>query len=500
MTAASRFADLYRWDLRQVCRSPLLWTVLLVLSASFVWGALNSAAFHRAQTAAHARLAVREVAHDADLQRRTAAYRVPVAPDAPAIPYWQDPTSVSGFSQYQVLRHATKPHLPLSPLAVGVSDLAPSWRAVKVNTVAGAGDPYDFENPRGLALGRFDLGFALTYLLPIALILVFALLVTFERDHGMLRLAAAQTTSPRRWVAARLAAMPSWVLPVVLLAFAAALAVAGASFTQAWPELLTAVLLVAAYVLFWTGIATVVLSRLPSASGGITTLAAVWMLLTLGLPIAGAVLTSFLDPAPSSSARVDLLRRTTDAVDTDRDAILARAFASRPELRDATGRIAKLDYATRLSFLVPEIERRMASLDAATGAHDERQARIADLAGYAVPPLGFSGALATLAGTDAARQRAFEDAARGYQLRLRDYVYPLVQREIARPTPLPDPPLRGRFNFAGLTGLPAFTLATAPADARTGAVLPFALWLILLGGCLGGLGLLRTRRWPTEAI
>lgn len=493
-----RFLDLYQWDVRHVGRSALLWIVLLVLAASFVLGALNTAARHDAQTAAHRRLANAEAAHGRGLAQRALAYRSPITPGAEAIPYWQDPTNVSGFSQYQVLRHATKPHLASSPLAAGVSDLAPSWRAVKLNTVAGAEEPYDFENPRGLALGWFDLAFALVYLLPVALILIFGLLVTFERDHGMLRLAAAQATSPRLWIAARVAAILSWVLPTTLVALALALAFAGVPFALAWPELTAALALTACYALFWTGIATVVLSRLPSAAGGITTLAATWVLLTLGLPIAAATIVSTLDPAPSSSQRVDLMRRTTDAVERDRDAVLRRAFAARPDLRGMEGRIAGLDYATRLSFVIPEIERRMPAHDALVRSHEVRQARLANLGGFVVPSLGFASALATLAGTDAARQRAFEVAARAYQLRLRDYFYPLVQREIAHPTPISDPPLRGRFNFAGQQRIPAFDFAPASPSERVGAVLPLALWLALLAIALATVGLRRADSWPTE--
>lgn len=497
MTAPG-FADLYRWNVRHVGRSPLLWAVLLILSASFVWGAISTAALHRAQAAAHARLAMREAAHDDDLGRRIEAYRAPVTVEAPAVPYWQDPSNVSGFSQYFLFRHATKPHLPLSPLAVGVSDLAPSWLPVKLNTIAGSAERYDFENPRGLALGHFDLGFALVYLLPIALILLFGLLVTFERDHGMLRLAAAQATRPRTWLAARCGAILTWALPVVLLAMVIALVVAGAPLAEGWPELLAALLLIACYILFWSGVAMLALSRLPSASGGIAALAGVWVLLTLGLPLAGAIIVSVLDPAPSSSTRVDLLRRTNDAVQANRDAILVQAFASRPDLRDATDRIASIDYATRLTFLTPEIERRMAPLDRSISNHAERQTRATTVAGFAVPPLGFGAALAELAGTDADRQHNFMAQARAYQLRLRDHLYPLVQREIARPMPVPALPLRGRFTFTGQNDLPAFGFTAAPPTARAASILPFALWLALLGTALAAFGYIRADRWPTD--
>lgn len=497
MTAPG-FADLYRWDVRHIGRSPLLWAVLLILGASFVWGAVSTANLHRAQAEAHARLALREAAHDEDLHRRIEAYRTPVTAAAPAIPYWQDPSNVSGFSQYFLFRHATKPHLPLSPLALGVSDLAPNWLPVKLNSVAGTDERYDFENPRGLALGRFDLGFALVYLLPIALILMFGLLVTFERDHGMLRLVAAQATKPRTWLATRCAAILSWALPSVLLAVLLALAAAGTHLAEAWPELLGALLLIACYTLFWSGVAILALSRLPSASGAIASLATVWILLALGLPLAGATLAAILDAAPSSSQRVDLLRRTNDAVQANRNTLLVRAFAARPDLRDAAYRIADIDHATRLSFLTPEIERRMAPLDRAIAGHAERQARTAAIAGYVVPPLGFAAALAELAGTDAQRQHDFMAKARAYQLALRDYLYPLVQHEIACPTPAPGMPLRGRFTFSRQGELPIFAFTAAPSYIRTAAILPLAVWLALLGAGFATLGCVRADRWPVD--
>ncbi|MGO4781721.1 hypothetical protein AB4084_40165, partial [Lysobacter sp. 2RAB21] len=81
------------------------------------------------------------------------------AEPAPAsVPYWQDPTDIAGFSRYFLRAHSYKPNLPLSPLAVGGSDLMPSRLPVKLETPFGVEPAYDFENPRGLGLGRFDLG------------------------------------------------------------------------------------------------------------------------------------------------------------------------------------------------------------------------------------------------------------------------------------------------------------------------------------------------------
>ena len=490
-----RFRDLFAWEWRQVGRTPLLWAVLLTLTASFLWGAANTARFHHAQTQAQARTLAAEAAHRADIGRRAQKYRTAITPDAPEVPYWQDPTSIAGFSQYFVFRHALKPHLPLSPLAAGASDLAPGRLQVKLNTVFGLDDSYDFENPRGLALGRFDLGFALVYLLPIALILLFGLLVTFERDREILRLVAAQSTGPRLWLTARMAAILAWTLPVVLVALLLSLGAAGVSFAAAWPELLAALLLVAAYISLWTGIAALVLSRLPGAAGALSTLTAIWAILTIGLPLLGSVLISAVSPAPSGIAYVDIQRRTNDAIQADRDAIVESAIAARPQLRAAGGGIGEMDHATSLTFLVPETEKRLAPFREAITANIERQARIAAVAGYLIPPLGLEAGLATLAGTGDTRQRQFETQARSYQLRLRGILYPLVQREIAHPTPMNDPATRGRFNLHDRDILPAFRMSDEPAIARVAAVLPLALWLLLLGGVLTWLGL-RVARWP----
>ncbi len=491
--SGTRFTSLFAWEWRRVARTPLFWLVQAALVASMVWAALDTAALHRGQGAAVARTLAADAAHRAEIRQRFDAYRVPVTPDAPAVPYWQDPSDVAGFSQYFVAPHAVKPHLPLSPLAAGTSDLSLSRIEVKLATLFGVDERYDFENPRGLALGRFDLGFVLALLLPMALLLLYGLLVSFERDRGMLRLVAAEATGPRTWLAARVAAIAAWALPTTLAGLVLALALAGVEFGAALPELAAALLVVAAYILFWTGIALLVLARLPGAAAGLGSLAAIWTVLTLGLPMAGAAIAASIAPAPSASGWIDAQRRTNDAVQRDRHRIVASGIAKRPDLAGAAGRLATLDHATRLTFLVPETERRLGRWRSARLAHAREQARLAALAGYVAPPLGLTQALATLAGTDGVRQRRFEAQVRSYQLDLRGRLYPLVQREAARPTP--KGVSRGRYSLADPDIIPVFAMTDGSPETRATTVLAFAGWLIVLGLVLGALGLRRADRW-----
>lgn len=382
--------------------------------------------------------------------------------------------------------------------AAGISDLAPGRLDVKLNAIFGFNESYDFENPRGLALGRFDLGFALVYLLPIALILLYGLLVTFEQDHGMLRLVAAQSTGPRLWLGARVAAILAWTAPAILVSFLLSLGLAGVSFVTTWPELLAALLLVAAYILLWTGIAVLVLSPLPGAASALGTLAAIWTAMVIGLPLLGSILTSTLSPRPSGIAYIDARRHITDEIQKDGNAILKRAIAARPDLRHGQSRIDELDHATKLTFLIPETERRLAPFRAAMTAHAGQQAGITVIAGYLVPSFGLESSLATLAGTGDVRHRQFEAQTRAYQMRLRGILFPLVQREIATPTPVSAPATRGRLNLTDRDILPTFVMTDELASVRAVSVLPFAIWLLLLGGVLTTLGLRRAVTWPKD--
>jgi ABC-2 type transport system permease protein len=492
---APRFVDLFAWEWRRTGRSPLLWSVLLIIASSFVWGAVNTAALHSAQEAAIERARQAERDWEASTRERARAYHAPISAGAGEVAYWQDPTDVAGYSEYFVRRWALKPHLALSPLASGVSDLAPTRLEIKLNTLFGFGDTYDFENPRGLALGRFDLAFAIVFLLPIGLLLLFALLVTFERDRGMLRLVAAQAVGPRSWTGARVLAILAWAIPVVLAAMTGALVLAGVPLAQATAPLLTALTATLLYMLFWTGIALVVLARQPGAGAALGSFAAIWAALTIGLPLAGSAVAGLLDPAPSAVAYVDVQRRVSDEVQAERDLILARAFAARPDLRRHSDRVGTLDYATRLSFLIPETERRLTPFKAPIEAHRERQEEIAGAAAYLLPTLGLEAAFATLAGTDPARQRAFESQARDFQLDLRRRVHPLVQREITRPTPALPRTMRGRLNLLEPLTLPAFVFQEPAQSDRLARVLPFAAWLGLLAALAGTLGLSRMREW-----
>lgn len=489
-----RFASLYTWELRRVLRSTLLWLLLALIAAAFTWGAQSTARMHSSQTAALERLALAEMNATAQWQEQASRSAVP---SSQPLPYWQDATDVSGFSQYYLLRHSFKPHLPASVLAVGVSDLRPSYQRVRLTTPFAQDASYEFHSPRALTFGSFDLSFAIVCLLPIAIILGFVLPVTFERDRDVMRLVAAQSVTPRQWLHARMLAILSLLLSGTCLALLSALAIAGVSFAQAAPEIVAAVGIVVAYVLLWVAIIYCVLTRWPHGWTAVGTLVTIWALLVIALPLlVGRIVSESL---PSLAAdEVDVRRRLDQEIEARESEIIRAAFKASSVLASRLDRIESIDYATQLSFLTPEIERRLEGRHREAAQQSERIARTSRWLSYVLPPLGVQMSLTHLAGTDLERHRAFEAQTRQFQLELRDMFYTLMHAQIAEPTPRPFADSYGRFTFTQYEQIPSFRPAAEDTPERVRNVIPLIITLLGVSALIAVLAGRRLRDWPED--
>lgn len=484
------FVSLFRWELRQLAHSKLMWLTGVIVGVVFILGAQSGAALHGAQKEAQAHAQSREQAWIEELEARAAKYR---RVSATPLPYWQDPTDVAGFSQYFLLKHSFKPHLPLSPLAVGLSDLLPDRQRIRLTTLFGTNEAYDFQNPRGLALGRFDLTFAVTTLLPVAIILLTVLLCTYERDSGMLRMIAAQPVSPRRWFAARLTSLAVLMLPMLALLFTLALVLASVSPGSALPEFGAALAILLLYAMFWLSLSGFVLSAWPRASGALAVLCGVWLALIVAIPLLANSASTLRPPAITAAQEVEAKRTITDQVQQERDEIVAAGFRAQPLLSRVTDQMSKIDYATRQTFLVPELEARLRFVQEAKADAREWEERVSRWTQWLAPNLGVASSFAVLAGTDSQRHRVFEAQSRQYQLDLRSFFYPLLYREVLAPTPQKA---YGRFSFTAFDSIPRFEMRDSGAAERLYASLPSLVWLLVLGSAFVVASMTRLNRWP----
>ncbi|MDY0973827.1 ABC transporter permease subunit [Massilia sp. CFBP9012] len=312
------------------------------------------------------------------------------------------------------------------------------------------------ENPAVLAAGRFDLAFAIVWLLPLLVLAGSFDLFAFERERGMAPWLLSQPVTPAHLLAAKTAAralllaLPLAAIVVATLAFA----------SQAGPAaLLQAGGLVLLYALFWLVLALLVnLVACNAAQAALGCLAA-WLAMVVLLPALALGVADLAAPPVSQAERANALR--------------AMAMQARAELRTAVApdRVPAPNIPDSLRRRALEVERGERLIQEALQPYRAQQAqRLAWLDGLRVvsPAIALQDALERLAGSDAGRALRFQDQAHGFLLEVRR----IVRRHLDQDRLL---------TVADYDrGLPRFLLREAPPARRLGALL-FDAAVIVLG-------------------
>ena len=335
----------------------------------------------------------------------------------------------------------------------------------------------------------------LLFILPIAMAVVVATVGAQERDQGILPLIAAQPIGPRRWWTIRLASLAAVLVPAVMAIVFAASAAAGAPILRAWPEMAGALLLVAAHSLFWVAVAGGCLARGHGAVAIVSTVAGIWLVLTVAVSLAGPPASRYAAPSPSPGLDLGELRQITDGVQADADAIVVQRLAARlgPAGRAIDPR--RLDYSTRLIPITEELEARLASQEGRRQDHARATGALARTLSWLSPQLAMQTALSDLAGTGVARHQAFLRGVRTFQLELRSFMYPRVLEQARAPVPRSCQECPARLTFTAHRAIPRFEMPEMSARSRVAAALRAAAWLALLAGGVSLLTVGRCRRW-----
>lgn len=491
---SARLKDLFLWELTRIGRAPLLWLTLSIMTVGFIWGAHNAAALHRQQNASIQETHESRAAWYGDIKARIAEYG---QPSQTPLKYWQDPTDIDAFSRYFLRESAIKPHLALSPLSVGESALLPFILPVKLETQFGIEPAYEFRHPRGLALGLFDLSFAIVYLLPIAASLLVAMIGAFERDYGILRLAAAQSVTPRVLIGSRLLALAVWFVPGILISITVALVTAGVTLGSAPAELAATLLLVACYLLFWMALGYCVLLRQAGAAASAGILISLWTVFTIIIPVSASLLASILTTPPRHVQYVNAIREVKDQTlyTSKWNDIIRDWLGQQPGDYPKSVVPSQLTFAAHLVFNTPEQERLLAPIREQLLSGPEVLASWTPLIESLSPPTALQHSLSVLAGTDAQRHKRFQNATRAYQLQLRELIYPLIKRQILDPIKTRCPGCAAKMVFTGYDEIPTFQLTEPDVNQRLEPVLRLCAILALIAIALGAFGTLRARTW-----
>jgi len=106
---------------------------------------------------------------------------------------------------------------PLTALAIGQSDLLPYYHDVNIYTNESSFHQNgEVENPLNLMVGRFDLAFAVVYLLPLLILALSFNVLSEEREQGTLALTLSQPVAARSVATLKLAFRALVVAGIVL--------------------------------------------------------------------------------------------------------------------------------------------------------------------------------------------------------------------------------------------------------------------------------------------
>ena len=217
---------------------------------------------------------------------------------------------------------ATQPVGPLGHLAVGSSALLPTRATITpLQTRMSMIEPYEFDNPTTLSLGKFDLAFFTVVVLPLLMIALSFDVLASDRSRGTLKLLLSNPISTENVLVTRLAVRNGLLILLALVSIVVGFATAGEGGFGGYGLLWLGTFL--AYTLFWLALIYLAVSRIRRSEATAATLIGLWVLFTLAIPALTNSAGEAVYPLPSQleylsdsrAAQVDASRRTSELTD-----------------------------------------------------------------------------------------------------------------------------------------------------------------------------------------
>ncbi len=391
-----RIAFALEWTL--VLRNRAIWAVLILLVALAGLAAVNGHERVAAMRMLVAGLNRDEVQTQTALKGSVARWEASRQGEPPTV---ANPGTV-GFS---LLSHyAALPPMPLAALAVGQSDVLPSYYRVTANptyTFLAAGE---ISNPLNALSGSFDFAFVIVFILPIVIVAITFDLVSREKEMGVIGLVAASGASLTRVILAKAAARGVILAAALVLITLEALTLG----VDGPPDVLAGLLwfvAVTVYAVFWFVLALAVNStNRPSVTNGVI-LANIWLVLVVVTPAFIGTAANALYPAPSRVALTTEMREAAEEADKAAASSREAYFFDHPEL---AGKGANPDgFYVQVLATNAAVERAVSPLLTEFDDQARKREGIVAALKFLSPALLVDNALTVLAGTDGVRFSGF---------------------------------------------------------------------------------------------
>lgn len=343
--------------------------------------------------------------------------------------FQEDPRAAGPLARYKGMEMATKPPAPPAALAIGQSDVLPSYLKVQWKPSFKQTNTDEIENPHNLAVGALDLSFVLIYLYPLLIIALSYNILSSERESGTQGLLLSQPVSVKQFVLGKIL-----LRGAIIIGLAAAISVIGLlaaspevfGSANLWRVAALAVLLLL-YGVFWFGLSVLINAFGLKSSTNAMALMGVWIAVVLLIPAALNLYAKAAYPLPSRIEMVQALRRADKAAEIESD--FQRSFRG-DLLRSSEEQALEASSKDFYAKVLP-LEERGEQLAAPVFDHFQSQRlsqqRVTEQLKYLSPPAIAQIALSELANQSSANFNAFTAQMEAYHRQWREYFYPAVR-------------------------------------------------------------------------
>lgn len=341
------------------------------------------------------------------------------------------------------------PPAPLAALAVGQSDVYPSYLTITARHLDALVTGDQIEHPLAVASGHLDLAFVVLFLYPLLIFAVSFDLTATERDRGTLRMVLAQPVSLDDVVAGKmiarmvLLAIPVAVIPLVF-----------GSVWFATRDIVVWSIAVLAYGSIWHGLALMVNARGWPAPANALVLAGVWLMFAIVGPATVNLLIAVRYPMPSRVEAAVQARAATQDATLQGSRQLGQFLQDHPTSANV-GRDGMRQFAMLQAARDRQVADRLERVEAEFAAQLDRQRQLAGWLSVLSPTMVMQEVLLEVAGTGAKRFEHFRDAAENFQQEWQQYFEPRVLDAAT-------------LTAAELAAAPTFAYQPEPGAARLG--------------------------------
>jgi ABC-2 type transport system permease protein len=473
------FGRLLQHEWRVLRADATVWVIAVVFAAAIGYAMVNGARWTSFERTALSNAASEE----AERYHRMQAQIDDLQRAGKPVAAFGDPRNPTMFGSRFGPRYAMLPAGPLAPLAIGQSDLLPSYFKVSTDARETIVAASEIENPHRLLVGRFDLAFVLVFLYPLLILAVTYNMLSAEKEQGTLALALSQPVALGTLAAGKVALRALLLVSIVVSFSVLALLAAGVSVTAPGAVARLALWLgaVGAYGALWFALAVLVASFGRPSAANATILATLWLLIVVMLPSLFNLLATTLYPVPSRVEMIQAVRVASDEASGAGSTLLARYYEDHPELASGGAEQAMNDFSIIRVAVDDDVARRARPVVERYEQQLARQQRMIDRLRFFSPAILMQDALNDVAGTGNPRHRHFLEQVDRFHGQWRGFAVPLIFQK-ARVT---DPSAAPRFAYQ--------EEATAAVARR---VLASGLGMMLPAAMMAWIGLRRLRRYP----